>query len=165
MLDKFSMVWSTVNSHLWILSCFSWHLLNFFFHKLGSPLSIMPVIQEKRSFEWGFSFGKTNDILLSKVCVWMIYWYVKLFQFCLDDNICFKSKQLCVATVRLAPEDEAYRLTGFSHNAVTPVGMKTQLPVSLKFNSLFSGVLVEVMYWKNAKNTPLVSIKITANNG
>ena len=56
-----------------------------------------------------------------------------------------KSKQLSVATVRLAPEDEAYRLTGFSHNAVTPVGMKTQLPVRLKYISLFSGVLVEVM--------------------
>lgn len=33
--------------------------------------------------------------------------------------------------MRLAPEDEAYRLTGFSHNAVTPIGMKSQIPVIL----------------------------------
>jgi hypothetical protein len=44
---------------------------------------------------------------------------------------------LFLHTVRLAPEDEAYRLTGFKHNAVTPVGMKTRLPVSLKFLVVF----------------------------
>lgn len=33
--------------------------------------------------------------------------------------------------LRLAPEDEAYRLTGFSHNAVTPVGTRTPLPIIL----------------------------------
>eukprot|EP00250_Pteridium_aquilinum_P008822 c18235_g1_i2 orf=127-849(+) len=33
--------------------------------------------------------------------------------------------------LRLAPEDDAYRLTGFSHNAVTPVGMKTPIPIIL----------------------------------
>lgn len=33
--------------------------------------------------------------------------------------------------MRLAPEDESYRLTGFSHNAVTPFGMKSQIPVIL----------------------------------
>jgi hypothetical protein len=32
--------------------------------------------------------------------------------------------------VRLAPEEESNRLTGFEHNAVTPIGMRTDIPVS-----------------------------------
>jgi hypothetical protein len=32
--------------------------------------------------------------------------------------------------VRLAPEEESNRLTGFEHNAVTPIGMHTDIPVS-----------------------------------
>lgn len=39
----------------------------------------------------------------------------------------------CVAgtAVRLAPEEESNKLTGFEHNAVTPIGMRTDIPVSL----------------------------------
>lgn len=32
-------------------------------------------------------------------------------------------------TVRLAPEEDSVALTGFVHNAVTCVGMKTDIPV------------------------------------
>ncbi|KAH9538229.1 hypothetical protein CY35_16G095500 [Sphagnum magellanicum] len=33
--------------------------------------------------------------------------------------------------LRLAPEEESNRLTGFEHNAVTPIGMRTDIPVIL----------------------------------
>ncbi|CAN6476633.1 unnamed protein product [Victoria cruziana] len=33
--------------------------------------------------------------------------------------------------MRLAPEDESATLTGYEHNAVTPIGMKTDIPVIL----------------------------------
>lgn len=32
-------------------------------------------------------------------------------------------------TVRLAPEEKSLELTGFGHNAVTCIGMKTDIPV------------------------------------
>jgi hypothetical protein len=35
--------------------------------------------------------------------------------------------------VRLAPEEESHKLTGFVHNAVTCIGMETNIPVI--FNS------------------------------
>jgi hypothetical protein len=31
--------------------------------------------------------------------------------------------------VRLAPEEESHKLTGFVHNAVTCIGMETNIPV------------------------------------
>jgi len=31
--------------------------------------------------------------------------------------------------VRLAPEEESHKLTGFVHNAVTCIGMETDIPV------------------------------------
>lgn len=31
--------------------------------------------------------------------------------------------------VRLAPEEESLKLTGFAHNAVTCIGMETDIPV------------------------------------
>ena len=36
--------------------------------------------------------------------------------------------------MRLAPEETSIELTGFEHNAVTCVGMKTILPVSFCFH-------------------------------
>lgn len=33
--------------------------------------------------------------------------------------------------MRLAPEEESNKLTGFEHNAVTPIGMRTDIPVIL----------------------------------
>eukprot|EP00850_Spirogloea_muscicola_P005416 SM000024S07878 [mRNA] locus=s24:1025102:1026357:- [translate_table: standard] len=33
--------------------------------------------------------------------------------------------------MRLAPEDESAELTAFEHNAVTPIGMRTRIPVIL----------------------------------
>ncbi|KAH7427376.1 hypothetical protein KP509_10G041200 [Ceratopteris richardii] len=33
--------------------------------------------------------------------------------------------------LRLAPEDDAHRLTGYSYNAVTPIGMRTAIPLIL----------------------------------
>ena len=40
--------------------------------------------------------------------------------------------------MRLAPEDTSIQLTGFEHNAVTCVGMKTDIPVSTCFLQLFT---------------------------
>lgn len=39
--------------------------------------------------------------------------------------------------LRLAPEDTSIELTGFGHNAVTCVGMKTDIPVSTCFLQLY----------------------------
>jgi len=36
---------------------------------------------------------------------------------------------LIVDTVRLAPEDQSVQLTGYEHNGVTCIGMKTDIPV------------------------------------
>lgn len=33
-------------------------------------------------------------------------------------------------TVRLAPEETSMELTGYGHNAVTCIGMKTDIPVN-----------------------------------
>lgn len=40
--------------------------------------------------------------------------------------------------LRLAPEDTSIELTGFEHNAVTCVGMKTDIPVSTCYMQLFT---------------------------
>jgi len=42
---------------------------------------------------------------------------------------------LCV--VRLAPEETSIKLTGFEHNGVTCIGMKTNIPVSFVSTPLF----------------------------
>lgn len=39
--------------------------------------------------------------------------------------------------VRLAPEETSIKLTGFEHNAVTCIGMKTNIPVSFVSTPLF----------------------------
>jgi prolyl-tRNA editing enzyme YbaK/EbsC (Cys-tRNA(Pro) deacylase) len=36
--------------------------------------------------------------------------------------------------VRLAPEEESHKLTGFVHNAVTCIGMETDIPVKFLVN-------------------------------
>jgi hypothetical protein len=38
--------------------------------------------------------------------------------------------------VRLAPEEESNKLTGFEHNAVTPIGMREDIPVSVGAQSV-----------------------------
>lgn len=43
-----------------------------------------------------------------------------------------------VDTVRLAPEEESLKLTGYEHNGVTCVGMKTDIPVILVTGVLFA---------------------------
>lgn len=40
--------------------------------------------------------------------------------------------------VRLAPEETSIQLTGFEHNAVTCIGMKTEIPVKTCFLFLFT---------------------------
>lgn len=52
---------------------------------------------------------------------------VKQFVYSLNEGKIPKKR----FNLRLAPEDEAHRLTGYSHNAVTPVGMRTQIPIIL----------------------------------
>lgn len=45
-------------------------------------------------------------------------------------------------TVRLAPEETSIQLTGFEHNAVTCIGMKTEIPVKTCFLLLFTVYLM-----------------------
>lgn len=60
--------------------------------------------------------------------------------------------------VRLAPEETSIKLTGYEHNAVTCIGMKTDIPVSTLFtelvfchfrrsNILHIDVALEMMFW------------------
>lgn len=44
--------------------------------------------------------------------------------------------------VRLAPEETSVELTGFEHNRVTCVGMKTDIPVNTCFFHLFTMYLM-----------------------
>lgn len=44
--------------------------------------------------------------------------------------------------VRLAPEETSVELTGFEHNGVTCVGMKTGIPVNTCFFHLFTTYLL-----------------------
>lgn len=44
--------------------------------------------------------------------------------------------------VRLAPEVSSIQLTGFEHNAVTCIGMKTEIPVKTCFLLLFTVYLM-----------------------
>lgn len=47
----------------------------------------------------------------------------------------FSRKLLCYDhAVRLAPEEISVKLTGYEHNAVTCIGMKTDIPVNTLFN-------------------------------
>ncbi|KAE8727629.1 hypothetical protein F3Y22_tig00005411pilonHSYRG00018 [Hibiscus syriacus] len=39
--------------------------------------------------------------------------------------------------VRLAPEETSIKLTGYEHNAVTCIGMQTDIPVSALFANLY----------------------------
>lgn len=41
----------------------------------------------------------------------------------------FSNNNVINYTVRLAPEETSLELTGFGHNAVTCIGMKTDIPV------------------------------------
>ncbi|BBN06786.1 hypothetical protein MPTK1_3g23870 [Marchantia polymorpha subsp. ruderalis] len=52
---------------------------------------------------------------------------VKQFVYSLNDGKVPKKK----FNLRLAPEEESNKLTGFEHNAVTPFGMVTDIPVIL----------------------------------
>ncbi|KAI5067871.1 hypothetical protein GOP47_0016216 [Adiantum capillus-veneris] len=52
---------------------------------------------------------------------------VKQFVYSLNEGRIPKKR----FNLRLAPEDEACKLTGYSHNAVTPVGMRTKIPIIL----------------------------------
>ncbi|KAF3795244.1 hypothetical protein EJ110_NYTH05120 [Nymphaea thermarum] len=52
---------------------------------------------------------------------------VKNFLYSLNNGKIPKKK----INMRLAPEEESAKLTGYEHNAVTPLGMKTDIPVIL----------------------------------
>lgn len=52
---------------------------------------------------------------------------IKNFLYSLNNNLISKKK----FNLRLAPEEESVKLTGFVHNAVTCVGMETDIPVIL----------------------------------
>ena len=41
-----------------------------------------------------------------------------------------------LSIVRLAPEEESNKLTGFEHNAVTPIGVREDIPVSVDAQSV-----------------------------
>lgn len=62
----------------------------------------------------------------------VIYDHIEVYMLLLYAEDC---ANLCV--VRLAPEETSIKLTGFEHNAVTCIGMKTNIPVSFVSTPLF----------------------------
>lgn len=82
-------------------------------------------------FAFAFRNVSVADITL---IIMILFWYAPFhFQFSISE-----SSRLAV---RLAPEEISNSLTGFEHNGVTCIGMKTDIPVitELKYlQSLFS---------------------------
>ena len=54
--------------------------------------------------------------------------------------------------MRLASEEDSFRLSGFAHNAVTPLGMKTRLPILM---SKKIADLVAQDFWLGGGHTDL----------
>lgn len=50
---------------------------------------------------------------------------MSLTSYCIEGN-----HVVTYYTVRLAPEEISAKLTGYGHNAVTCIGMKTDIPVN-----------------------------------
>lgn len=53
------------------------------------------------------------------------------------DTFMSNTDQCSFNTVRLAPEEESAKLTGYEHNAVTCVGLKTEIPVVIFLLSFY----------------------------
>lgn len=69
-------------------------------------------------------------------------WNISVTCYCLVAN------NIVNYTVRLAPEETSLELTGYGHNAVTCIGMKTDIPV--KTGTVITiGILILIRYVQN----------------